>query len=268
MEYIIKVCGEVIDNQYKAYAIKANSESEAKMIAKQNFQEEFATNGNIMVVEKPFIRKKRAIYAIVTMIIPILLSFINWKHNHSTISISPDLISTIFGVAIYSAFFIRFKGIRRTVESKYDIIFAILMTILLSSFIKILLCKQEFSILRFFHFSIDTNVVLVVAVILSWLGLKLVSVGCMGVVIVLALGNITSLNAAMGSLWGTVFVITSFLGILLYASVEPAFADAKKYFYHFTKKGINYLSNDISGAKEQAIKIKDKIDDKKINNDK
>ncbi len=262
MEYIVKVCGEVVDSEYKTYAIKASSLEEAKKIAKQNFREDYQTNGNIMVVEKPIIRRKRAYFAIVAMIIAILLSFISWKHGHSTVSFSPDLISTLFAVLIYSAFVIRFKGIQRTVGSKIDIIFMILLTLLLSSFVKIILCEKEFTLFKIINFSVNTNVVLIVAVILSWLGLKLVSLGCVSLVIICALGNITSLNAAMGSFWGTVYVISSFLGIVMYSSVEPAFMDIKKYIYRFTKKSINYLERDVTVAKEHAIKIKNSVDNK------
>ncbi len=267
MEYIIKVCGEVVDSQYKAYAVKATSEEEAKKIAKQHFHDEFFTNGNVVVVEKPLMRNKRSNLALIAMIIPILLSLIEWKYEHESFSISPDLISCMFGVIIYSAFVIRFKGIQRAVESKYDILFTIVSTILLSTFIKVLLFENQIKLLGIFNIPVNTSVILIVAVILSWLGLKIVSLSCIGLVVFLALGNIVGLNNAMGSLWGTVYVISSFLGVIMYASVEPAFLETKNAFLRFTKRSVNYLNNDLSQAKEQATKIKNTIETK-VNNDK
>lgn len=267
MEYIVKVCGEVIDSEVKTYAVKANSFEEAREIAKNNFKEEYQNNGNVIVIEKPVERKKRAVFSIIAISIAILLSLVSWKKGHETILISPDLISCLFAVAIYSGFVIRFKGLERTVGTKTDIIFTFLLTILLSSFVKIILCEQQFTFLKFIKFSVNTNVVLVVAVILSWLGLKIVSLGCVGLVVICALSNITGLNAAMGSLWGTVYVMSSFLGILMYCSIEPAFLDIKNYFYRFTKKSINYLNNDVQIAKEHASKAKKQIENK-MHNDK
>ncbi len=263
MEYIVKVCGEVVDNEYKAYAVKASSEEEAKKIAKKNFSEEFLTTGSIIVTERPLMRQKRSIFALVAMIIPILLSFVSWKNGHSTISISPDLISCLFGVTIYSAFVIRFKGIQRTVDSIYDILFAVVSAILFSTFIKILLFQTEISVLGIIKLSIDTNVILIVAVILSWLGLKIVSLSCIGIIVLLALGNIVGLNDAMGSIWGTIYIISSFLGIIMYASVEPAFLETRKSIYRFAKNSINRLNSDLLGAKQETSKIKSMIDNRK-----
>ncbi len=267
MEYIIKVCGEVVDSQYKAYAVTAKNEEEAKKIAKQHFQDEFYTNGNVLVVEKPLPRKKRSIFALIAMCIPILLSLINWKYQHDTFSISPDLISCLFGAILYSAFVIRFKGIQRAVESKYDILFTIISTLLLSTFIKVLLFEDQIKILGIFNVSVNTNVILIAAVILSWLGLKIVSLSCIGIVVILALGNIVGLNNAMGTIWGSLYIISSFLGIIMYASIEPAFLETKSALLRFTKKSINYLSNDLGEAKEHASKIKNSIETK-INSDK
>lgn len=263
MEYIIKVCGEVVDYQYKAYAVKANSEAEAKNIAKQNFQEEFLADGNVAVVEKPFMRKKRSIFALVAMIIPILLSLINWKHGHSTISISPDLISCIFGVLIYSSFVIRFKGIQRTVQSKTDILFAIVSVLLLSTFVRIFLLDTKFTLLGgLIKVPVNTYVVLVFAVILSWIGLKGVSLTCIGFIVLCALGNILGLNKAMGPLLGTVYVISSLFGILMYLSIEPVFIESKNSLYRFANKSINYLNGDLSQAKKQVSEVKKLIDKK------
>ena len=267
MEYIIKVCGEVVDSQYKAYAVTAKNEEEAKKKAKQCFQDEFYTNGNVVIVEKPLPRKKKSIFALIAMTIPILLSLIDWKYKHDTFSISPDLISCLFGAILYSSFVIRFKGIQRAVESKYDILFTIISTLLLSTFVKVLLFENHIKVFGIFDIPVNTNIILIAAVILSWLGLKIVSLSCIGIVVILALGNIVGLNNAMGTIWGSLYIISSFLGIVMYSSVEPAFLETKNALSRFAKRNINYLNNDLTEAKEHASKIKDTIENK-INSDK
>ena len=71
----------------------------------------------------------------VSMIMAILLSFINWKLDHSTVSIKPDLISCIMAFAIYSAYVLRIKGLQR-MTSYIDLVFMVLLILLFSSFIQ------------------------------------------------------------------------------------------------------------------------------------
>ena len=53
--------------------------------------------------------------------------------------------------------------------------------------------------------------------------MKWISVVCTLIIAMLAIGNILALDAAMGSVFGPVYVIGSLIGLLAYASVEPAF---------------------------------------------
>ena len=266
MEYITKVCGEVVDNKCKTYAVNANTEDEAIKIAKQNFQDDYLTNGNVIVYEKPFARKKRSIIALVAMAIPILLSLISWKHGHNTISISPNLISCFFGVLIYSAFVIRFKGIQRTVNSVYDILFAIVSAIMISTFVRIILINKEISLFGgLIELPVNTTIVLIVAVILSWVGLKVMSLTCLGFVIFWALSNIVGLSETMGTLWGSIFIISSFLGVIMYASVEPAFMDSKKAIHSFANKSINHINKDLLEAKDKVSNTKKLLEEKNSN---
>ena len=74
----------------------------------------------------------------VSMIMAILLSFINWKLDHSTVSIKPDLISCIMAFEIYSAYVLRIKGLQR-MTSYIDLVFMVLLILLFSSFIQCIL---------------------------------------------------------------------------------------------------------------------------------
>ena len=261
MQYLVQVSGDVSNKQNKTYVVNSDSIENAQIIATQNFCDEFDINGEAVYV-KPHKRTVKAITAFVFMLIPILLSLISWKNGHDTISISPDYISCLYGVLFYAAFIVRFKGIQRTVNSWIDILFCVFSVLLLSSFVKTILVTKTISLLGITEITISTNVVLPVAIILSWLGLKIVSLTCMAGVSIIALFNITALNEAMGMICGPLYVICSFVGIMLYLSVEPAFVESLSHFKMAATKGLNYISNDVSQAKSKAINIKSTISKK------
>ena len=214
----------------------------------QNFCNEFSADVE-MVEIKSDRRTHKAVLAFIFMLIPILLSFINWKNGHDTISISPDYISTLYGVLIYAAFVVRFKGIPRTVSSWIDILFCVFNVLLFASFVKTILFTKTITILGIIKINIDTNILLPVAIILSWLGLKIVSLICIAIITIVALFNITALNIAMGSIFGPLYVICSFIGIMLYLSVEPAFIESIHQFGEVVNKSFNYLNKDVSNVK-------------------
>ena len=269
MQYVIRVSGDVANKQNKAYVIDAHSEEDAQKIAIQNFSDEFSTSGDI-VYSKPDRRTYKSIIAFIFMLIPILLSLINWKNRHDTISISPDYISTLYGVLIYAAFIVRFKGVQRTVSSWIDILFCVFNILLFATFIKTILVTKTINILGLTEINISTNVLLPVAIVLSWLGLKVISLVCMAVITIIALFNITALNVAMGSIFGPLYVICSFIGIMMYLSVEPAFIESVHQFGAVVSKSVNYLNRDISIAqtniKNAKTNINKKISKTKKNN--
>lgn len=160
---------------------------------------------------------------------------------------------------IYAAFVVRFKGIQRTVSSWIDILFCVFTVLLLSTFVKTILVTKTISVLGLTDITISTNVVLPVAIILSWLGLKVVSLVCMGGIAIIALFNITALNTAMGTIFGPLYIICSFVGIMMYLSVEPAFVETLLQVRNVATKGLHRLSGDVSYAKAKAINVKTAI---------
>ena len=261
MQYVVHVSGEVLDRQNKAYVVNSKSPEDAQLIATQNFFEDFAIESDAVFV-KLHKRTYKAIFSFLFMLIPILLSFVAWKNGHNTISISPDYLSCLYGVLIYTAFVVRFKGIQRAVSSWIDILFCVFTVLLLSTFVKTILVTKTISLLGLTNITINTNVVLPVVIILSWLGLKVVSLICMGSIAIIALFNITALSMAMGTLWGPLYIICSFIGIMMYLSVEPAFVETLLQVKNTTAMGLHRLSGDVSYAKAKAINVKAAISKK------
>ncbi len=258
MQYLVNASGEVLSKQAKAkaYAIKAHSKEEALEIAKNNFIDDYYTiDETISVI--PYRRTRNAVVSYFFMLIPILLSFVRWylPTGHNPISIMPDFISNFFAVLLYAAFLVRFKGIQRTIGSWIDIVLCVFSVLLTSSFIRIILVIKPITIFGKKEISIDTSWILLVAIVLSWLGLKIMSVVCIVGVGAFAFFNIAQLSEAMGPVWGTVYILCSFMGILFYISIEPAFIEALPYLKKSGRNGLNYLRDDMVKAGNSAICI-------------
>ena len=263
MQYLIYTSGEVLNRYDKAYVIKAPSKEKAQEIARKSFTEEFNVNDENIYV-KPYKRTYKAIVAYAFMLIPIILSFINWKVGHDTVSIRPNYISCLYGVLFYAAFIVRFKGIQRTIGSWIDIVFCVVIVMLLSSFIQTILVTKTFNILWIKEVSINTNIVLPIAILLSWLGLKQISATCMVVIGVLSLFNITALSNAMGYIYGPAYIIGSFMGTFFYLSIEPALIEALPHFKKSVSSGLNYMRNDFVEAGNSAKKIRNAAENHKV----
>ena len=252
MQYLVNVCGDVSNKQNKTYVINSSSVEEAQIVAKQFFFDDFGVR-SCEVFLKPHKRTYVACLSFILMLIPILLSLINWKVGHKTISISPDYISCLYGVLVYSAFIVRFKGIKRTVSSWIDILFCVFVVLLLSTFIKTIMVTQTINLFGFKSITINTSILLPIVIALSWLGLKIVSLVCMVALVLIAMLNIIALNEAMGMFFGSLYIISSFVGVLLYLSVEPVLSESICAISKATLKGVKYISNDVSQAKSKIV---------------
>lgn len=248
MQFLIHTKGNALNVCDKSYVVDAPSESEAKEMAVSSFESEFGAFADSITTQL-FKRTNKSIMAYICMLIPILLSLISWNNGHDTYSISPSLVSCIYSVAFYAAFIVRFKGIHRTVGSWIDIVFSVLIILLISTFIQLILVKKTINLFWIAKFTVDAKSIILIAIILSWFGFKLISAICIAGVGILALFNITALSSAMGMIWGPVYVISSFMGIMLYLSVEPVMLETVSLSKKSTMQSINYVKNDFIQAK-------------------
>ncbi len=270
MEYLVRTTGEVTDRKTKSYVVRASSEQEAQEIAEKNFSEDFLITDQITeraIFADPKKRTSKAVTACVLMLIPIALSCIKWAAGHDMISIAPDLISCLYAAILYGAFIVRFKGISRTISSGTDILLGIVIILLLSSFVNIILVDTTIRIFGIWELPVKTNIILIAALVLSWIGLKVISSICFILVGLFALNNILLLNDAMGTIFGPLYIISSVLGIAFYCSVEPAISESKLHITRSAKSALNYAKKDFTEAgrsvgntARQINKIKDTTD--------
>ena len=87
------------------------------------FAEEFERVGEVYTGK--VIKRNGTLGLILFMTVVILLSFVEWKNDHSTVSIRPDMISMMYAVLVYSAYVVRVKRIRKMLELIREIIVCI-----------------------------------------------------------------------------------------------------------------------------------------------
>ena len=91
MKYLIHTEGKIVNLQGKSYRVKASTKEEAQQLAREQFIEEYGCNGEIYT-SKAIKTKVVTAGSIIGMLIAVLLSFINWKSEHATISIQLMLL--------------------------------------------------------------------------------------------------------------------------------------------------------------------------------
>ena len=97
MQYVVQVNGEVTGQQSRTYIVDSQTADEAQSVAKQNFQSDYQTINDPKCV-KMYKRTKNALVSLAFMLIPILLSLVDWKNGHDTIRIGPDYLSCFYAV--------------------------------------------------------------------------------------------------------------------------------------------------------------------------
>lgn len=244
MQYLVHTNGKAITEIGKTYSVKAPNNQVARQIAKESFQNDFCSVGEVQS-NTPDRRTPRAILACILMFIPILLSYIGWTTGHETISIHPDMISCLYAVLLYSSFVVKYKGIRGTFSSVADVFMSVIVILLLSTFIRILLMTTTFDLFGLLKFNFNSQLIIPIIVVASVIGLKPVSAFCIMFVGLLSLFGLSSLNKAMGAIAGPVYIISAFCGLGLYLSVEPAVREIIPGIANALKVGINYTKSEI-----------------------
>lgn len=141
-----------------------------------------------------------------------------------------------------------------------DWIFFILSVLLLSSFIQSILSSREIQI-PIIGTYIDCRMLFVLAMILSWLDLKILSVGCMAFIVLCGFFKIISLNVAMGNIWGTVYAMCATVGIILYLVIEPAIQEMLPYYHKCAQRTFMGMKDNIYEAGKETRLAGEKLTD-------
>ena len=269
MEFLVHTSGEVSSFHNKTYVVKARSEEEAQKIAKQNFKNEFDCK-KIHTEARSYARTGRAIAAAALMLIAIVISFFDYPYEDTilffisterTFSFAPSMQSCIFAIIFYISYVIRFKGILRSVSTFTDVAFCVLSVLLLSSVFELILTTDNLKFLWLIRLP-DPYIVLVITIITSLFGVKLLSALSMAFIAITAVSNILVANEAMKFV-GVIYVLCAFVGILLYLSIEPAVLEAFPMIQSSFSRMFRRTKKDFSDARSEADAIISSFNDSK-----
>lgn len=259
--YIVKTHGLIIDEKQKNYVIPAQSLEEAKEEAENRFKSEYVVAENKIKFDIEQRKSGFLLLSIVGFVISVFLIYRNWYSGHEVVSMAPNMITVLYGVLFYSSFIVRFKGLERTFLSIPDLIVCPLLIIVISSIFQIILYSPNIKFLGIFEMTVDPNLLICVSLILSWLGLKLVSCMCYILIGIFALSNLSAFSNAMGNIWGPVFILTSYISICIYVASDPMLKYLIPELISSLNKGTSYLKNDFNQGKEEVKEIKKNISD-------
>jgi len=206
----------------------------------------------------PSIVKKIVIVALLT--IPIVISFIDFEVPRRlfgnvtwlrwitigtrTVSLRPTLLPTLAAVALYLSIIVRFKA--NVFKKPYEVLIAALNILLCASFLTLFVGETQWLI-----FTIDSRAFLVVAIALSWLGMRSIAGFVWVGLFLLATFRMFAVDEAM-DIWGAVYILTAFLGLgLQLGNYIHNIADLKSDFMGVGAK----IGGDIRASADVAVKI-------------
>lgn len=159
-----------------------------------------------------------------------------WDYH---LTFAPGFISTIIAVCLISPLYLR--GILHWSRSVYSILSFILILLVFASFIQLALGGAKAP-------GVIVISTLLLAVTLSWLGIRGVAGVCWILVLIVAIYSAVLNNLAMG-FYGFVYIVTGFLGIVLHSGLNPGqlLSDIK---LEYSEKVANVSSNIKSDVNE------------------
>lgn len=245
--------------EIKTFRVKANdSETATKKV-----QNEVALtyNGSCFGVNK----KTSPKVGIIFLGIAVFLSMFNYYSGFNSINLFPNVQALVFSLLIYSSFVIRVKGLKNTFKNGLDTIISILFIFVLGSFIKVFARDSVdttgiiSSILKKIGFG-NNYLLILAAVVVSWIGMRQVSGFIWVAVILLGTVELFTMGDYMGTFKSVLFIMSAFIGFIFYLKYEGAVIVNS--FKNMASTTNSYISGNIKQSMDYA---KDSINSIKNN---
>ena len=194
----------------------------------------------------------------------ILLIFTRHVTNTEITSLRPGLLSSLIAVIFYAALLIRLDLFKA--DSLLEGIISVARTFLncwaLASLITLALPAEQLQGVAFKDFLLNhQGVLLLLALVLSWIGMRTISGYCWILFIIAAWNRLMNLDKAM-EISGPVYVITLFVSLLLQIGSTT---DLKDIIYEFrgqfssaassVRTNMSMAANDAAGKVQQAANV-------------
>ena len=253
MQYLVSTKGNIIKNEQQTYVVTAKNKQEAIKNATGLFAAEYEIYDADVSVSTPKARTLWSLLSSLLMCVTVFLSFIKWTFGHERFYIYPDLRSGLLAMLFYATYLIRFKGVKNIPNSNWVDFISCPLTVLTFSALFNTFLYKDFSI-PIFNTEVGGLFLLILGIIFSLCGLKPLSILTMIFTCLSAIINFETLSKAMG-FWGFVFIFCAIMGLLVKASIEPAFYELFPALLRISNKLTVSFTNDLLEAKEDVNKI-------------
>lgn len=247
-KYTVQMAGRALKQVAvsQTYLIKAENESEAIEYGRRQFSENYNVGSNNVKIE--FILSngdfiKRLIFAITCFSIAITLSSIPWFDGKANIPVTiyPTLKTLVYSLFFVGGTYFRIKDFKDFNKHFFVNLLLLLMNILLfATFISIFLKPHFLNIFGVEILNIQSDYILFFAIILSWGGVKSVSLICYFIIAFLSLTNFSIISDAMG-VPGIFYFISSVSFIIANLSIDPEMQRALPFISNTIDKSIDYF---------------------------
>ena len=180
-----------------------------------------------------------------------------WTRTTRTEVMTQDFITGFLAVAFYCALIVRYGFFRRNrfLEIIISSIKLCLNCWVIASLISVILTTD--GSVKLFFGEISNSAFLLIAVILSWIGMKSIAGYSWILFIIMGFFHMQKVNAAMGR-WGFVFIVTTALSMLLqvddYVNINDFMNDFRATTGTRIRGDISAAANDTSNLIKEGIK--------------
>lgn len=166
--------------------------------------------------------------------------------EHSVLTLTPNLLSTLAAIALYAGVVIRNK--LEIFTETLKVILCVVNVLFLASLTTVFVSSKPWSIP---FFSISNYAILIVAIALSWLGMKAISGYAWIILLITSIGQMTKVNEAMG-FNGTIYILCAFISLgmqLASGFLVVDFNSLKSEFYNTKEIVVGDMNKSIETTK-------------------
>lgn len=210
--------------------------------SKQGASEFMANVQKVLVGDDELSKDTVRLLSLVFMLAALGLGFLSYGHpnlpwvSHS-VSYRPTLVTTLYSFALVLPLYVRgvLKWYGFTVFSILSLVLNVMVTAVVISMLMGGKSTIEYKVFGGVGFDLWTqnssNIILMTSILLSWLGMRVVAGLAWVFVFVFTIVNISVANSVLG-IWGALFLLFGFLGIVLQNNLTPAlvYAELKSEF--------------------------------------
>lgn len=249
MKYIVNTQGKVYEYKQVAYSVNAETKEEAERIALQRFHDDYIVADDEFCASASGV-KMRVIAALAGLSVACILALIGFRSGttRNPVTIRPDFASILYAAGIYLILLFKFKGVKNVLSMKEisesfkdwkDIVMALLMILLIASFIQLLFSQMKIGF-KFLSFNMDLRLLALGLALIAYFSSGLLSLICFVLFCLLSRMSISGLSAVLGNVQGILFLTASLVGIVAFisskSSLYQGILNVKAFFNNPAKK--------------------------------